>query len=55
METKLIITVALTQGLLDYLVTRPYAEVYQLIAPLLTLEKLDPPKAPVPTPAPVVD
>ncbi len=55
METKLIITPELAQAVLNYLVTRPYAEVYQLISPLLTLEKLDPPKAPVPTPAPVVD
>ena len=38
----------LAQIILDYLVTRPYADVFQIIADLSTLEKIDPIAPPPP-------
>jgi hypothetical protein len=38
MEQKLIIDAQLAQAILDYLVQRPYAEVYQLVAALQRME-----------------
>ncbi len=55
MEPKFIIEAGLAQAVLNYLVTRPYAEVHQLINRLIVLEELKPPAPPVLSPTPVVD
>jgi len=34
----------LAQAVLDYLVTKPFNEVYKLVIALQALEKIDPPK-----------